>query len=170
MAAGGTISSVAARSGSLLAQIRPLLAPATAAIEPLEPIEVLDRLRSSLEEDCASRLRVDLKSAAMLPDVSANGESLHHVLLTQVFAALDEHEGPVDISAEARGQVVAFRVHPAAYGEEAPALTGVGLTRAIATEVLRHFGGGIEVDAQAAEVAVHVPSIAGTDASDGPGH
>lgn len=166
-AAARTISRVAARSGSLLAQIRPLLAPETHTVESLEPIEVLDQLRSGLEEECAARLRVDLKSAAMLPDVSANGESLHHILLTQIFGALEDHEGPIHISAHARGDSVAFRVQPAnRYRQEGVALAGSGLTRAVAARVLDHFGGGIEVDAPAAAVSVRVPSVAAAPSSE----
>ena len=148
--AAGRISEVSARAGSLLAQVRPLLAPGEAVALPTDPLDVLGGLRHGLDESCDTRVAIALKSAAQLPDVELAPEVLHHLLLTAIFLGL-EAGGPksrVRVFAEAVGERVAFLVEdegPADDSAEPPELRGRPLTHEIARVLLARLGGRFEV-------------------------
>jgi hypothetical protein len=149
-AAAERISGVSARAGSLLALIRPLLAPDEALTLPTDPLDVLDGLRRGLDESCDARVAIVLKSAAELPDVDLAPEVLHHLLLTAVFLGLDagEPEGRVRVFAEAVGGRVAFLVEdegPPGDLSEPPELRGRPLTHEIARALLAAQGGRFRV-------------------------
>ena len=133
------VSQIAGRAGSLLALVRPLLA-GCAASAGVEPIQVLDDLRRGLEST-EERVRIELKSAATLPDVETDAETLHHLLLAAVFAGLhDEPDQPVRVWAEDSGAGVAFVVGGAGDpgpAESATALSGRRLVQALADRLLR---------------------------------
>ncbi len=154
-----TISAVSSRSGSLLALIRPLLAPATLPIDSLEAIEVLDRLHRGLDDDCASRVGLEMKAAVKLPDVSVNSDALHHILLTEIYLALDAlpTEEAVSVSACARKEDVVFQVEHRAGDSEAEdpeVLSGRSLAVACASMILSANGGSVEVTRDAGTVRV----------------
>jgi histidine kinase len=140
------ISAMAARAGSLLAQVRPLLSPQTRPPRPVDPIDVLDGLRRDLDEDCERSVRIDLKTAAALPEAATDAESIHHLLLTAVFGAL-EAAGPgqrVRVSAEAAGDGIVFAVEDEAPCRDEPGdprLSGRALTWALAEVILGRQGG-----------------------------
>jgi signal transduction histidine kinase len=144
------ISEVSARAGSLLAQVRPLLAPEAVAILPSDPLDVLDGLRRGLDESCDTRVAIELKSAASLPEVELAPEVLHHLLLTAILYGLEAggSEGRVRVFAEQAGESVAFLVEddsrPRA-SEESPELRGLPLTHEIARVLLAALGGRFEV-------------------------
>jgi len=149
-AAAERISEVSARAGSLLALIRPLLAPDAALALPTDPLDVLDGLRRGLDESCDARVAIVLKSAAELPDVDLAPEVLHHLLLTAIFFGLEAGgpEGRVRIFAEAAGGRVAFLVEdegPPDDFPEPPELRGRPLTHQIARTLLAALGGRLEV-------------------------
>ena len=144
------ISEVSARAGSLLAQIRPLLAPDAAVALPTDPLDVLDGLRRGLDESCDARVAIVLKSAAELPDVDLAPEVLHHLLLTAIFFGLEASspEGRVRVFADAVGRRVAFLVEdegPPDDFPEPPELRGRPLTHEIARTLLATLGGRFEV-------------------------
>ncbi len=148
--ATGTISRVASRSGSLLAQIRPLLDPSMSPAENLETMLVLDRLHRGLDDECVKRVSLDLKSAALLPDVRVNPESIHHILLTEIYSALaaEEPDGRVAISTREHAGAIAFQVdHDTSdrVCQGSGMLAGHPLARACAAAVLAAHGGGVEV-------------------------
>ena len=143
------ISQVSARAGSLLAQVRPLLAPDTAAVVPMDPLDVLDGLWRGLDESCAARAAIVLKSAAELPDVDLAPEVLHHLLLTAIFLGLEAGgpEGRVRVFAEAAPASVAFLVEdegPPDDLSEPPDLRGRPLTHEIARALLAPQGARFE--------------------------
>ena len=154
-----TISRVSSRSGSLLALIRPLLAPATAPLDSLEAMEVLDRLHRGIDDDCAKRVGLDLRAAAELPDVSVNSDALHHMLLTEIYLALDSlpPEGTVSVSARAMKEDVVFQVEhrpDSSEAEDPKMLSGRSLAVTCASMILSASGGGVEVSREAESVRV----------------
>ncbi len=144
------ISQLAGRAGSLVALVRPLLTPAPERSAPLAPRAVLAGLRRGLDDSDAAQVRIDVESAADLPDVAIDGETLHHLLLAQILAALEERgtAAPLRVAAEALGDGVAFVVAdgPSADAEsEAPELRGRALGRALAQTILGARGGRVEI-------------------------
>jgi len=140
------ISGVSARAGSLLALIRPLLAPDEALTLPTDPLDVLDGLRRGLDESCDARVAVALKTAAELPEVDLAPEVLHHLLLTAILLGLEAGgpEGRVRVFAEAVAGRVAFLVEdggPPVDLSEPAELRGRPLTHEIARALLAARGG-----------------------------
>ena len=164
-AAAERISELSARAGSLLALVRPLLAPDAVAALPTDPLEVLDGLRRGLDESCDSRVVIVLKSAAELPDVDLAPEMLHHLLLTAIFLGL-EAGGPgsrVRVVAEAADDRVAFVVEdegPLGDLSEPSELCGRPLTHEIARALLATLGGRFGVSSREGHtrVAFAVPT------------
>ena len=144
------ISEVSARAGSLLAQVRPLLAPDTAVTLPTDPLDALDRLRRGLDENFDVRVVIVLKSAARLPDVDLAPEVLYHLLLTAIFLGLEagSPKGRVRVFAEASGERVAFFVEDEGRPPDLsrpPELHGRPLTHEIARALLGTLGGSFDV-------------------------
>ncbi len=144
------ISQLAGRAGSLVALVRPLLTPAPERSAPLAPRAVLAGLRRGLDDTDAVQVRIDVESAADLPDVAIDGETLHHLLLAQILAALEERgtAAPLRVTAEALGDGVAFVVADAPSADvalEAPGLHGGALGRALAQTILGARGGRVEI-------------------------
>jgi hypothetical protein len=147
--AGERISELSARAGSLLALVRPLLAPEAIAVLSADPLEVLDGLRRGLDESCDLRVVIELKSAAQLPGAELAPELVHHLLLTAIFCGLEAggFEGRVRVRAEAAGERVVFLVEDAgrfSSADAAPQLRGRPLTHAISQALLAEQGGGFE--------------------------
>ncbi len=142
-----TIGELSSRMGSLLAQIRPLLSPATGAAPHVDPLEVLDGVRCGVEESCDARVAVDLDSAAGLPLAAIDPEPLHHILLTSVYQALEESAptGRVAVSAVAQADSIVFRVDGESEFEAdaGGALRGRTLLQAVADAILWRRGGQI---------------------------
>jgi hypothetical protein len=139
------VARAAARGGALLAQVRPLLAPDALAPQDLEPRQVLRALRAGLDAQAASRLAIDLRSAAALPRVRVAPEILQPLLLSAVFLGLEAapQRGRVRVSAHARGSRVAFRVlTPAPPAPARGPLCGSTLAVACAELLLGACGGG----------------------------
>jgi len=144
------ISELSARAGSLLALVRPLLAPDAVAVLPADPLDVLDGLRRGLDESCDTRVAIELKSAAPLPSVELEPEILHHLLLTAIFCGLEASvsRGRVRVYAEAVDGCVAFLVEDeGSFGvpDESSELRGRPLTHEIARVLLAGLGGSFEV-------------------------
>lgn len=145
------ISALAVRAGSLLAQVRPLLSPAAGRSRPVDPVDVLSDLRRELGQDGGPGVRIDLESAAALPEAETDPESIHHLLLTAVSYAL-EAAGPgrgVRVSAEAAGDEIAFAVEDegpsCTGGTDEPRPSGRALTWALAEVILGRQGGRLRV-------------------------
>ena len=142
------ISELTDRAGSLVALVRPLLSQPAPSVALLDPLELLEALRRGLDDVGAARVRVELKSAADLPGVAIDGETLHHLLLADVFAALENlAEGErVRVAAESSPDGVAFVLEVAGEATPdapAPKLTGRALTRALAAAILGERGGSV---------------------------
>jgi nitrogen-specific signal transduction histidine kinase len=163
------ISAMAARAGSLLAQVRPLLSPPAGPFRLVDPVDVLNELRRDLDEDCERSVRIDLKAAAALPEAEIDSESIHHLLLTAVFCGLDA-AGPgqrVRVSAEAVGKQIAFTVENEGPQQDEPSepfLSGRSLTWILAEAILGQQGGQLQVQRRDAltRVELRVPAAAGT--------
>jgi len=158
------ISGVSARAGSLLALIRPLLAPDEALALPTDPLDVLDGLRRGLDESCDARVAIALKTAAELPEVDLAPEVLYHLLLTAIFLGLEAggSEGRVRVFAEGGAGRVAFLVEdegPPVDLSESPELRGRPLTHEIARALLAAQGGRLQSsrDGERTRVAFEFP-------------
>jgi signal transduction histidine kinase len=149
-AAAERISELSARTGSLLALVRPLLEPDAIAVLPSDPLDVLDGLRRGLDESCDTRVAIQLKSAAQLSGVAIAPEVVHHLLLTAIFCGLEASDsaGRVRVSAEAAGGCVVFLVEDEGsfrISDRSPQLRGRPLTHEISRVLLAGLGGRVEV-------------------------
>lgn len=159
-----TLGQLAARAGSLAAQVRPLLSPPTEERFVVAASDVLDALARGIDESCDARVRIDHASARGLPDVVADPEPLHEVLLTAVYQALDESrpDGLVRVSAGASPHQVAFRVTGGTLAgvDDTGALRGRVLVQRVAEAIFEPRSGRVRADAEASCFEVGLP-IAG---------
>jgi len=139
------LSAVAARSGSLLALVRPLWVPERILRTRAEPCDLLAGLRRGLDASCDERVAIDVASAANLGGIECATEVLHHLLLTAIFIGLeagDAARSPVRVAACAAGSDVEIFVENegVAEDEEAGALRGRSLAVAVARRLLASQG------------------------------
>jgi hypothetical protein len=89
--------------GSLVSLIRLILTQPVGSPESLDPLDVLDALRRTLDESCEERVRFNLRSAVDLPCAVIEGDALHHVLLIAIYSGLEDSDpsGIVSVSAVA---------------------------------------------------------------------
>jgi signal transduction histidine kinase len=144
--AADRISEASARAGSLLAMLRPLLAPETAPPLPIDALELLAGLRGGLDESSDARVVIALKSAVEVPVVRLAPDSLHHLLLTAIWAGLEAAPGdaPLRVFCRADGDRVAFVVEddgPAPDLDPDGQLRGRPLSWAITRSVLAAMEG-----------------------------
>ncbi len=155
-----TIAELSSRTGSLLAQIGPLLSPASDAPHPVAVADVLSGLGRDLEESCETRVRFEAEPAAGLPKAAIDSDPLHHILLTAIYQALEdcEPDGVVTVSAAEAGEVLAFAVEGEGGIEEdaSGALRGRTLAHAVAAAILRERGGRIDTRSSGDRVRVEV--------------
>jgi len=147
---GARIAELTDRAGALVALARPLLSQAPSSVPTLDPLELLEALQRRLEGVGGARVRVELKSAADLPGVAVDGEMLQHLLLADLFAALENlpESGRVRVAAEPSPDGVAFvlEVPGEATLDASPrTLTGRALTHALAAAILGERGGSLAV-------------------------
>lgn len=148
--AGDRISECSARAGSLLAMLRPLLAPEAVAALPVDALELLEGLRSGLDESSDDRVVIALKTAALLPPVRLAPDAVHHLLLTAIWAGLEVAPAgaKLRVSCSAKGDRVVFAVEdegPAPAPDPTGELRGRPLEWALARAVLAGMGGRLEV-------------------------
>ena len=144
------ISEASARAGSLLAMLQPLLAPEAVAPLPIDALELLEGLRSGLDESSDARVVIALKTAVEVPVVRLVPDSVHHLLLTAIWAGLEAAPagGALRVFCRADGGRVAFVVEddgPAPDLDPGGALRGRPLTWAIARAVLAAMNGRVFV-------------------------
>lgn len=163
---GERISAMATRAGSLLAQVRPLLSPAGSSLRPIDPVDVLEEVRRSLDESCERSLRVELEKAAALPAASIDPESIHHLLLTAVLDALGALAPGqrARVTAEAAGDRIAFVVEDEGSREvepSEPVMSGRALCWALAEAILERQGGQLCVQRRSGvtRVELWVPAV-----------
>lgn len=87
---GQKIAELSARSGSLLSLVRPLLDES--AFEPMaiEPGRLLEGLRSGLDDPQDPRLELEAGESGEFPPVLVDGETLHHLLLSELLAGFEQ--------------------------------------------------------------------------------
>jgi hypothetical protein len=144
------ISELTDRAGSLVALVRPLVSNPPRRVPVLDPLELLETLQRGLDDAGGARVRVELKSAVDLPGVAIDGETLRHLLMADLLAALEDLPGGerVRVAAELVPEGVAFVLEvPGQAVTDAPArkLAGRALTHALAAEILGKRGGGVTV-------------------------
>ena len=156
---GARISELTDRAGSLVALVRPLLSNPPPSVPVLDPLELLEALQRGLDDVGGARVRVELKSAVDLPGVAIDGETLHHLLMADLFAALENLPGGkrVRVAAESLPDGVAFVLEvPGEATPDAPALklTGRALTHALAAAILGKRGGSVALSGYGAGLRV----------------
>jgi signal transduction histidine kinase len=144
--AADRISETSARAGSLLAMLRPLLAPENASPLPIDALELLEGLRGGLDESSDARVVIALKTAAELPVVRLEPASVHHLLLTAIWDGFDAApaSSALRVFCRADGERVAFVVEddgPAPDLDPGGQLRGRPLGWAIARAVLTAMNG-----------------------------
>jgi hypothetical protein len=152
-AEGGEIDALAWRAGLLVAQFRPLLAPASPG--SLRPEAVLEAAKRALADTPALRVAIEVEAEGGLPAVRADPELLHALLLTQAWLAADAVPAGarVRIGARRDRETLVFWVeHPGGSEEldgwrETPR-RGRGLACAVAELILRERGGALEVGSE----------------------
>ncbi len=147
-----TLVGAALRGGSLLALIRPLLAPETVGAQAIDPLSALERIPHSVDSRDAERLEVDLKSASGLPRAWIDAELLHHLLLIEIQGQLGASSAPVRVEVERAEDSLVFRLIHQEISEETdaePELVGRLLTRVRAQEILSRHGGCVELERRA---------------------
>jgi len=148
--ASGRLAEVAARCGSLLALVRPLLAPAGVEAGTTEPRFLLDGLGRGLDASCDRRVAIDVGSAASLPAVPLPHDLLHHLLLASIFAGLETSASPaspVRVAARASGSGIELLVDDGGPPDETcdAAPRGRALVVALARRLLAPHGARIGV-------------------------
>jgi nitrogen-specific signal transduction histidine kinase len=160
-----TIGELSSRMGSLLAQIRPLLSPASLTPLSIDPLDLLDGVSSGLEESCEERVRFDLKSAVDLPSAGIDPEPLHHILVTAIYQALEESApgGKVVVSSEVSGQWLVLVIEGEGPLEKpgGAVLRGRALSHAVAEAILQERGGKVAVfsNGEGSRLEVMVPAV-----------
>ena len=162
------ISETSARAGSLLALLRPLLAPEAVTPLPIDALELLEGLRSGLDESSDGRVVIALKTAALVPVVRLAPDSAHHLLLTAIWAGLEaaSADGVLRVFCRVDGERVGFVVEDdGAAPDQAGELRGRPLTWAITRAVLATMNGRLFVTrdepAGRTRVALDFPATAG---------
>jgi len=130
-----------ARAGALTALVPALVdaRPRSDRRHAADPLEVLEGLWRGIDAKDELRLRVELRSAALLPCAALDAETLHHLLLAHILAALDEGAGAVTVAASGAPGAICFRVQGLA-----PDLAAASLPRALAEALLGPCGGRAE--------------------------
>jgi hypothetical protein len=128
------------RAGALVALARPLLSQPPASVPVFEPLDLLEALQRRLHDVGADRVRVELKSATDLPGVAIDGETLQHLLLADLLAALEDLPlgRRIRVTAERSPGGVAFVLEI-----PGPELSDRALTHALAAAILGARGGSV---------------------------
>jgi two-component system sensor histidine kinase KdpD len=106
------IEDLAARSGALLAHVRPLLAGATLSRVRVSPAEVLTALTRALKDRRVGGAALSIARGRNLPDVRVDPDALYHLLLTLVRGSLEAAAsgGRVRVAAKHQGRRVILSV------------------------------------------------------------
>lgn len=164
------ISEASARAGSLLALLRPLLVPETVASLPVDALELLEGLRSGLDESSDTRVVIALKTAALVPVVKLAPDTVHHLLLTAIWAGLEAAPAgrALRVSCRADASRVAFVVEDdgpapdlAPTGELRGRPLGWAVTRALLAAMDGRFDVTRDELADRTRVAFDFPAAAG---------
>jgi len=149
--AAGRISETSARAGSLLAMLRPLITPEAVTAMSIDALELLEGLRSGLDESSDTRVAIALKTAATVPNVRLAPDTVHHLLLTAIWAGLEA--SPIDAGVRVRCSSVADRVGFVVEDDGAAPdldpggqLRGRPLTLAIAHHLIAAMDGRLELE------------------------
>jgi hypothetical protein len=155
---GLRLASHAARAGSLVGLVRPLLDERRAAC-PVDPVALLEGLRRDV--DPSEPVEIEPAAAQPLPALAGDAEALHHLLLAELRAALERaHEAGspgVRLSCQRTDDGADLCVESAggvADDEPPERLSGAALTRALAVALLARWGGRVRVSGGAGRARI----------------
>jgi len=149
---GRRVAGLSARAGSLVSLVRPLLDADGADPRGYDPVRVLEGARASLDDPDDPRLALAARAAGELPPVRVDGEVLHHLLVSEVLASLEDLAAGerLEVGARLDGDRVVLSLvggppEPAPGPDER--LAGRALCQVLAGELLGRTGGSVRVDA-----------------------
>ena len=163
------IDDCSTRIRSLLALVRPLLAESPASASGLSPDALVQGVADALDEYGGRGVSIEVQSPGGLPSVPGRLETLHHLVATLAYHAVEEARprGRVGIRAHRGDGGVVFSIQddgPQEEGlgdaHEGPP-TGRFLACEVAEIVLGSLGGGVEVRrvADATEILLTLPAL-----------
>ena len=144
------LDDLCARSGAMLAHVRPLLSDAPASMGTVGPQELVQSVRVLLSQQGGRGAALEFGCDDALPEVRVDREVLHHVLQSLFFASL-EGASAVSLRATADPDGVAFVIEDDGGVDEDPAdwrsqvARGRPLLLAIAENILAKRGGRLDV-------------------------
>ena len=146
------IDDCASRIRSLLALVRPLLSDSQASVSPASPDALVQGVADALEEYGGRGVSIAVESAGDLPPVSGRLETLHHLVATLAYHAVEEARprGRVRIRADRGDSEIVFSIRDNGRKEEGlgeaheGAATGRSLACEVAKVVLGDVGGTVE--------------------------
>lgn len=164
LASAEDIETVATQAGAALAHIRPLLVGREAVRVHVDPGELLEAARRSLEQNSARAPEVEVRPAPELPDVRVDPDGLHHLLVTLVMAAWDATPDGTSVHMEAcaDGDTVVFAVEDDGRPYEAEKVDpqvgprGRALALEVAATVVERWDGQVRVSLQSVGTRVEV--------------
>jgi hypothetical protein len=155
---GLRVAGHAARAGSLVGLVRPLLDP-TRAPSPVDAAALLEGLRRDF--DASEPVAIEAAGAGLLPALAGDAEALHHLLLAELRAALEQARGAgapgVRLSCERTVDGADLCVErPGALAADEPPerLSGAALTRALAVALVARWGGRVTAAADSGHARV----------------
>jgi signal transduction histidine kinase len=162
------IDDSSARSGALLALVRPVLSQPSEESNHAEAEVIVLGLQRAIDEHGGRGVTLSVESPDGLPKVHADPQIMHYLLLTHLYGAIDSagSGGEVRVVVESGDDEVCFALEDSGpvdeqhLGWKEAAQRGRPLSCAIADYVLKKFGGRIEVEraAKGTRTSIRVPS------------
>lgn len=146
------VDDLCARSAALLAHVRPLLVGPSGPVVTVSPGELVGSVRDLMARHAGPGVRLVADAEQDLPELAADRATLHHLLQSLVFGAIEAAGGggTVRLVAERGDGAVAFGVEddgpvgPEPEGGVRQALRGRPLVWAVARRIVGRAGGRCE--------------------------
>jgi nitrogen-specific signal transduction histidine kinase len=147
------LDDVSARASSLLAQVRALLSHDPERLSPVAPAAILSALQLALDEKGVWGVALEIEAEPQLPEVKVDPEILHHMLLTQVYEAVEavRPRGTIRVSACRGASSLLFAIEDEGCDDDTlPGWRelqrrGRPLACAVAAHILGKLGGALSV-------------------------
>nr|MDJ0789318.1 hypothetical protein [Myxococcota bacterium] len=135
-----------AHSAALLGLFRPLTDPAAVTASALSTASLLSAVERTVDDCLPGGFRLRVAKGTRLPDVRADSDAVHHLLVAFVAAGIDAAapSGCVTVRASEEGRRIVFQVRddgPRGEAQDGPAARGRPLLVAIGDEMLRPLDG-----------------------------
>lgn len=147
------LDDLSARAFALLGHVRPLLSSGPREFESVEPASLLASVQGLIREHGRRGVTLSVEVERGLPSLDIDGEVLHHLLVSLLFADLEcaSPGGSVSLRVESRSDDLAFVLEDDGEVDEDPAcwreqmMRGRPLLCAVASHILAKRRGRLEV-------------------------